>query len=101
MCGRNERRNRSCTASTQPRRPKPGRRLRRLSLQIAMLEPEQALFRSFLCCSTNYLEFGAGGSTVLAASLVGRSVIAVESSPQWITKVEQACAANRNGLQPT
>ena len=32
-----------------------------------------ALLSSFLRCSNHYLEFGSGGSTVVAADLVGHS----------------------------
>jgi hypothetical protein len=42
------------------------------------------------------LEYGAGGSTVLAASL-GARVFAVESDPAWIGNVDRWLAAN--GLQ--
>jgi hypothetical protein len=64
-----------------------------------MLESEQALFRCFLSCASNYLEFGSGGSTVMATSLVSHSVCSVESSIDWVAKVEAACAA-ADGIRP-
>jgi hypothetical protein len=63
-------------------------------MQPAMLPTEIALFRSVLSCSTNYAEFGAGGSTVLAHKIGCKSIISIDSSTEWLGKVEQACVPN-------
>jgi hypothetical protein len=59
-------------------------------MQLRMTPKEIDLLSSFLKCTSNYLEFGAGGSTVLAASLVRGHVWSVDSSVEWLEKVEQA-----------
>ena len=60
-------------------------------LQPAMSAEEVALLRAFLSSCDRYVEFGAGGSTVLAATLVGRHVIATDSDPAWLDRVRDAC----------
>lgn len=57
-----------------------------------MSQAEIALFLSFLYQSGNYLEFGSGGSTWLAAQHVKGSVIAIDSSQEWLDKVRGECA---------
>lgn len=52
-----------------------------------MSPSEACLFRSFVSCTTSYLEFGAGGSTVFAASHVKGPVYSIESDAEWIAKV--------------
>jgi len=47
------------------------------------------------------MEFGAGGSTCLAAHLVSEAIVAVDSSKEWLNKVEESCARNATALQPT
>jgi len=64
-------------------------------MQPRMSDKETDLFLSFVRNSDHYLEFGVGGSTVVAAQHVGRSVIAVESSQEWIDLVMEACAVGR------
>ncbi len=65
-------------------------------MQIAMTEPEQLMLGGLLRCAHRYLEFGTGGSTVLAARLVRHSVIAVDSSREWLDRVAAACPAERS-----
>lgn len=55
-----------------------------------MHEKEVDLLSSFLRQSTAYFEFGMGGSTVLASSLVQRSIVAIDSSEQWVSSVRAA-----------
>ena len=55
-----------------------------------MSDDECRLFESILTCSMRYLEFGCGGSTYVAASLVKKSIISVDSSSEWLEKVRQA-----------
>jgi len=69
-------------------------------VQPAMSDVEKELLCSFLRCSSNYLEFGIGGSTVLACSLVKKSVMAVESNPEWLRKVEVYCSNLTTALKP-
>lgn len=57
----------------------------------AMTPAEVALFSA--CCESahNYVEFGCGGSTLLAARLVSGGVITVNSDPAWLDNVNRAC----------
>lgn len=66
----------------------------------AMTQPEVQLFSSFLRCSDRYLEFGSGGSTVLAANLVKRSIDSVDSSSEWLEKVYSYCDENNTPVKP-
>ena len=65
-----------------------------------MSEAEMVLLSSFLRCSNCYLEFGSGGSTVLAADLVGHSVVSVDSSANWLQKVHDTCATMCTSIRP-
>lgn len=56
-----------------------------------MSDAERALFQAFLAGSSDYLEFGAGGSTVMAARTVRNCVRSVDTSAAWIARVEEAC----------
>lgn len=60
-------------------------------MQIAMSPKERTLLESFLCRTSNYFEFGTGGSTWLASQLVCGSVISVDSSEEWLQKVRLSC----------
>ncbi|MEZ2142839.1 hypothetical protein AAE026_11060 [Bradyrhizobium sp. DN5] len=53
-----------------------------------MSEEETALFLSFVRNSRDYVEFGTGGSTVLASKHVKRSI----RSQEWLDRVGGACA---------
>jgi hypothetical protein len=57
-----------------------------------MTDSEIQLFLSFLRNSQVYVEFGCGGSTVLAAMTVTDKVISVDSDIQYINKVKEATA---------
>jgi hypothetical protein len=70
-------------------------------MKLAMKPEEIALFRSLLSCSRRYAEFGSGGSTVLAASLVRDAVTTVDSSREWLDRVRQGCEAERCPVIPT
>jgi hypothetical protein len=70
-------------------------------MQIAMTLGEKALFESFVRCSRQYVEFGAGGSTYLAASLVSNSVLSVDSSQEWLDRVRAQCLENGLPISPT
>ena len=53
-----------------------------------MADDELALLKSLLSGATHILEYGCGGSTVLAASTKDLRVFSVESDPAWLRKVE-------------
>ena len=61
-------------------------------MQPAMLASEIALFTSVMRCANRYVEFGSGGSTVLAHSMGCASIVTVDSSLAWLEKVKKACA---------
>lgn len=63
-----------------------------------MAKQEMALFESLLQRTSAYLEFGAGGSTCLAATIVKGSIISVDSAAAWLDKVRDACRANPASL---
>lgn len=65
-----------------------------------MSAAELGLLASFLRCAQHYFEFGAGGSTCLAASLVAKSVTAVDSSQAWLDEVAAYCAATAQPRKP-
>ena len=57
-------------------------------MQIVMHAKEVDLFRCFLKESTNYFEYGIGGSTYLASQLVKGDIRGVESDKEWVEKVQ-------------
>jgi hypothetical protein len=69
------------------------------SVLPTMLGSELQLLRSFLCCSEQYLEFGAGRSTVLASKLVRQSIVTIDSSRDWLQKVADDCSAQRTNVK--
>jgi hypothetical protein len=66
-----------------------------------MSSAELVLFKSLARCSDEYLEFGAGGSTCVAASLVGAAVTAIDSSQLWLDRVAQHCSATGARITPS
>jgi hypothetical protein len=69
-------------------------------VHLAMQYNEGQLFKSFLRCATHYVEFGCGGSTCMAASLVSGSVTSVDSSDEWLEKASQQCRSSGSLVQP-
>jgi hypothetical protein len=69
-------------------------------MRPAMSPPELDLFCSVLAGSAHYVEFGCGGSTAFAAFLVSGSIVSVDSSADWIAKVEAFCDANPIRTRP-
>jgi hypothetical protein len=65
-----------------------------------MSDDERKLFESVARCAETYVEFGAGGSTCVAASLVRTSITSVDSSPEWLGQVAAVCAARPAWVQP-
>ncbi|WP_301588940.1 hypothetical protein [Sabulicella glaciei] len=66
-----------------------------------MSDGEICLFKSFLNCAESYVEFGSGGSTHLAASIVKSSVVSVDSSREWLDKVLHSCMEDKTPILPT
>ena len=69
-------------------------------MHVVMSDAEKALLWQFLSCSDDYVEFGAGGSTVLASTAVKRSIVSVDSSLEWLERVRAACLERGGGLMP-
>jgi glycosyltransferase involved in cell wall biosynthesis len=69
-------------------------------MQPAMSPTEIALLKAILRCSSNHVEFGSGGSTVVASQLVSGSIVSIESSSEWVERVTAACR-RIGGLEPT
>lgn len=59
-------------------------------LKIQMHESEVELLHDFLSATDSYFEFGVGGSTCLAATLVKNRICGVDSDPRWIAEVRAA-----------
>jgi hypothetical protein len=70
-------------------------------MRLVMKPSEQILLESVLRCCRRYVEFGSGGSTVLAASLVKESVISVDSAVAWLDRVREACVEKECPIVPT
>jgi hypothetical protein len=64
-----------------------------------MSRAELTLFESFVRCSDNYLEFGSGGSTCVAATLVRESLTSLDSSREWLEAVRKKCLALDVGIK--
>lgn len=60
-----------------------------------MSPAEASMFEAFLREANQYLEFGAGGSTCLAASLVRKRIVSVDSSISWLDQVRVATNSDR------
>ncbi|MGO4666551.1 hypothetical protein [Bosea sp. 2RAB26] len=57
---------------------------------------EVELFESFLSETTNYFEFGTGGSTCLAAKIVKGAIYGVDTDRAWIEKVLSETSGRAN-----
>lgn len=68
---------------------------------LRMTPDEKALLEAFLRPTARYMEFGAGGTTCLAARLVSDWVISVDSSLEWLDAVAKSCSSEPNCKQPT
>lgn len=65
-----------------------------VTLAPAMSGPEVDLLQSLLRSAENYVEFGGGGSTVLASNCVTGRITCVDSSRDWLSNVEAHCGPN-------
>jgi hypothetical protein len=68
---------------------------RKQQLLPRMSSDEAALFLSFVRNSRIYVEFGTGGSTVVASRHVRSSILSVDSSREWLDQVRTACASSQ------
>ncbi len=69
-------------------------------MQVTMTPDEWRMFSGFVRCAQRYVEFGSGASTVLAAALARESVIAFDSSREWLDRVAQTCRERKTRLAP-
>jgi hypothetical protein len=69
-------------------------------LAVYMAADEQACLAMLLRSANSYVEFGCGGSTVLASTLVAHSIIACDSSLAWLDRVALACRSTAAKVQP-
>ena len=68
-------------------------------MKILMTHNEINLFKSYLEKTTNYFEFGGGGSTVLANSYSNiQKIIAIDSNIDWINKIKNNLNTNKIGF---
>jgi len=65
-----------------------------------MTDQEQACFSQFLRRAASYVEFGCGGSTLLASKLVSGAVTSVDSSKKWLKRVRAESRKNADCLPP-
>lgn len=70
------------------------------SLHPHMTDGEQEMLIRYLSNSHYYLEFGSGGSTILASLLVQAHVYSVDSSVEWQEKVKEECLKIKTPLFP-
>jgi len=69
-------------------------------LPLQMTQAEAQVFTNYCSAARSYLEFGAGGSTVVAAQTVKKQVITVDSDAVWLERVRTTCAALGSRLTP-
>jgi hypothetical protein len=62
--------------------------------ELTMPEAEAAVLRRAYERAECILEYGSGGSTVLASELPGKRVVSVESDPDWCAMMRDWFAAN-------
>ncbi|WP_159993614.1 hypothetical protein [Roseomonas sp. 18066] len=72
-----------------------------LPMKPRMSPSELCLFENFARHADHYLEFGSGGSTCVAASMVKKSITSVDSSQEWLNKVADICKIYPDWIQPT
>ncbi|SFE12816.1 hypothetical protein [Roseivivax sediminis] len=62
--------------------------------ELTLPEPEAALLRSEYAQAEVILEYGSGGSTVMAGEMAGKHVTAIESDPEWAAMMRGWFAEN-------
>src|SRR4051812_12774092 len=69
-------------------------------MQPRMEASEVVLLSAFLRCASRFLEFGSGGSTVLACGAGPERVVSVDSSAEWQAKTVDECKRLETKVQP-
>ncbi|WP_372893592.1 hypothetical protein [Rhodosalinus sp.] len=62
--------------------------------ELTLPEAEAAALRAVYAGAGTILEYGSGGSTVMAAEMPGKRVVAVESDPDWAARMRAWFADN-------
>lgn len=62
--------------------------------KLTMPKPEATHLRAAYAQAGVILEYGSGGSTVIAAELAGKTVFSVESDPKWLADMVAYFAAH-------
>jgi len=60
-----------------------------------LFEGECDLLRQEMAKASSYLEFGIGGSTLLAAEVGIHRIVSVDSDQAWVRKIDEKIALNR------
>jgi hypothetical protein len=60
-----------------------------MDLPIRMSDGERELFARTLAKATHYMEFGSGGSTLLAVRSPARVILSIESDPVWLDRIRE------------
>jgi hypothetical protein len=71
------------------------------ALPVHMTASEQECVSNFFKPAKSYVEFGCGGSTVLASKLIAGTIIAIDSSKEWVERVRAECKRTPDQIQPT
>ncbi|HVJ50876.1 MAG TPA: hypothetical protein VM689_00330 [Aliidongia sp.] len=58
-----------------------------MDLPVRMSDGERELLARKLATATNYMEFGSGGSTLMAVRSPARLILTIESDPDWLHKL--------------
>lgn len=69
-------------------------------MKVHMTPAEEALFAELLSKASSYTEFGAGGSTTLAASTLAGRIVSTDSSREWLDRVAAECNGPRYKSKP-
>ena len=59
-----------------------------MDLPVRMSDGERDLFARTLAKASHYMEFGSGGSTLLAVRSPAKLILTVESDPEWLRKIQ-------------
>ena len=60
-----------------------------MDLPVRMNDGERELFVRTLAKATHYMEFGSGGSTLLAVRSPAKVILTIESDPAWLDKLRE------------
>jgi hypothetical protein len=60
-----------------------------MDLPVRMSDGERELFMRTLAKANHYMEFGSGGSTLLAVRSPAKLILSVESDPAWLQRIRE------------